>query len=208
MPSWRNSYWRARQVHHLYPGLTTEQAAQIIALEAETLAPQQHTLVPRWQVWPAADLHCFYARHLKASPPAVLKAETVLELREQVLASRAGIAGVRGNAAALADIEALEFTRADVGADDLHNLPMRRGQRQTTNDPLPCRRLISPSATRASRAFRTVPLLRPCCCTKVVSLGITLPRGYTPAEMSPRRMSASCCQSGVSASKSIVTGSP
>jgi len=96
---------RARQVHHLYPGLTTEQAAQIIALEAETLAPQQHTLVPRWQVWPAADLHCFYARQLTASPPAVLKAETVLALREQVLAPPAGIAPLQGHAGALAGIE-------------------------------------------------------------------------------------------------------
>ena len=97
---------RAQKIHHLYPGLTTEQAAQIIALEAETLAPQQHTLVPRWQVWPAADLHCFYARHLKANPPVVLKAETVLELREKVLAPPAGITPLRRHAGALAGIKA------------------------------------------------------------------------------------------------------
>ncbi len=59
---------RAQKFHHLYPGLTTEQAAQIIALEAETLVPEEHNLVPRWQVWPAADLHCFYARQLTVSP--------------------------------------------------------------------------------------------------------------------------------------------
>src|SRR6266851_37069 len=80
---------RAQQVHLLYPGLTTEQAAQVIALEAETLVPEDDSLVARWQVWPAADLHCFYARHLTARPLIVLKAGTVLELREQVLAPRA-----------------------------------------------------------------------------------------------------------------------
>ncbi len=87
---------RAQKIHHLHPGLTIEQAAQVIALEAETLVPEDRGLVARWQVWPAADLHCFYARHLTARPPIVVKAETVLDLREQVLAPRAMAAAEAG----------------------------------------------------------------------------------------------------------------
>jgi len=89
---------RARKIHRMYPGVSTEEAAQMIALEAEMLAAGPNSLLEQWRVWPAADFRSFYARSLTARPPIVLMARTVLELREKVLAHRAGTTGPRGAA--------------------------------------------------------------------------------------------------------------
>jgi hypothetical protein len=76
-----------------------------------------------------------------------------------------------------------------------------------TKVPRPWTRLTKPSWTRASTALRTVPRARPCSCMRVVSDGMTRPGGNSPERIWARRMLASCCQSGVSASWSTGTGS-